>query len=630
MPGFNVNIGGNAGQLTKTLGELNADLKSFKDQLSKATSVNDVVRLNQAIAQTQQQIKSISGAQNINAIDTATRNLAPGFQSAGFAIGNFGRIVQDAPFAFLQGNLIAIQNNIDPFIQSFIQLGQQSGGLKGAFSALGQSLAGPTGILLGINLVVSALTLFSAQAAQAKKEAEGFFKAQSEANKEAAGDLTRIKLLNSAATDNSRAMQERKDAATELVEKLKDLGVQTTQQAILEGRATEAIKQGTAAILERAQARAIENRITELSAKKLDNDLKLIDATTKLAAAENNLNNALKDRPQQKQTIAGTPTNIVSDPLILLAQSAVNDLRDEIKGLNEDSRKATDEIDKLFRKFKNQDITPEFKLPKLPKIKPELTGVELKPTKILTEKDFIKLPTQLVVPLKLGASDKVLTDISNFAQQAETILENSKLADALGLQRIPEDLNKNKAVLEDFAKTAKGLNEVLAFDQLLAKAQKVQDFLTGQLGPAFVDLFSTIATGGSNALEQFGQAIKGIVIRLAAAAATAAIFAAIITGITGGAAAGAPSFAKVFGNIFGGLGGFKFANGGIATSSIFGNVAETQPEAIMPLSRLPQIVNQINVSGSKSDGGGIYTIVGGLGELLFQIQKEQSRQGRTT
>ncbi len=91
------------------------------------------------------------------AVETFDKNVKKTVSSSGqatLALSNLGRVASDAPFGF-----IAIANNIEPLVQSLQSLGRQSGGLGGTLKALGASLAGPGGLLLGFSLVSSAVTV---------------------------------------------------------------------------------------------------------------------------------------------------------------------------------------------------------------------------------------------------------------------------------------------------------------------------------------------------------------------------------------------------------------------------------------------------------------------------------------
>jgi hypothetical protein len=107
---------------------------------------------------------AVSGLNNLNksleqtnkaAVSTGTAgmgNLTKGSNQATFALQNFGRVASDAPFG-----LIGIANNIDPLVQSFVQLRKETGSGKAALAALGSSLTGSGGLILGISLLTSAL-----------------------------------------------------------------------------------------------------------------------------------------------------------------------------------------------------------------------------------------------------------------------------------------------------------------------------------------------------------------------------------------------------------------------------------------------------------------------------------------
>lgn len=95
---------------------------------------------------------------------------------ARYANMNFNRIIQDSPYLFgnLQMGIMAIGNNIDPFIMSMTQLRQETGSTMGALKAFGRSFMGAGGFLSIVSLAVSAITAFSLANRGAKKETESF------------------------------------------------------------------------------------------------------------------------------------------------------------------------------------------------------------------------------------------------------------------------------------------------------------------------------------------------------------------------------------------------------------------------------------------------------------------------
>ena len=72
------------------------------------------------------------------------------------ALLQFSRIAQDAPFG-----IIGIGNNLTATAEAFSALKNQAGSTGGALKALGASLAGSGGILLGVSLLTTGLTYLS-------------------------------------------------------------------------------------------------------------------------------------------------------------------------------------------------------------------------------------------------------------------------------------------------------------------------------------------------------------------------------------------------------------------------------------------------------------------------------------
>ncbi|NCU77215.1 MAG: hypothetical protein EBV59_09800, partial [Synechococcaceae bacterium WB7_1C_051] len=190
----------------------------------------------------------------------------------------------DAPFGF-----IAIANNIEPLIQSFQSLGKQSGGTGGALKALAGSLVGPGGLLLGISLVSSAVTVavqkygslgkaidalfgnYTKLDAQVLKSAKSYDKfneslrtTQDIADQEEAGtrgQIVRVQALSSIVGDQTRSYNERNSALRTLAEINKthfgDLRIEEGLVKNLEER----VKAYTKSIIDSAKAKGFEAEI---------------------------------------------------------------------------------------------------------------------------------------------------------------------------------------------------------------------------------------------------------------------------------------------------------------------------------------------------------------------------------
>ena len=112
---------------------------------------------------------------------TTSNNKA--FSTANQTLFSFSDGIQDAA-QFIQGGQVnfaqgmrAVGNNVGFTAELFGNLTTKSGGLKNAFKALGKSLVGPGGILIAINLVVTAATVLPQLLGKNKESAEDLEKA---------------------------------------------------------------------------------------------------------------------------------------------------------------------------------------------------------------------------------------------------------------------------------------------------------------------------------------------------------------------------------------------------------------------------------------------------------------------
>jgi hypothetical protein len=583
----------------------------------------------------------LSSAQNIKAIGRDMKELPAGFNNASFAVGNFSRIVQDAPFSLLSGNLIAVSNNIDPLVHSFVQLRTQTGSNQAAFKALASSLTGTGGLLLGISLVNAALTFFSAQQSFAKKELEGFAKAQVDSNKEAGEEIAHLRVLAAVAANTASSTRDRKEAAEGLTKALKLNNVQLTEEEALNNKAAAAIGIATKAILERARARAIENRIAELSAQNLDRETKRIDLAEKFATAQKKANEEqVKARKGNRLAISSKEFN--------LANNAAERLKTKVEELDSASAKANEEITRLLTQATATPTTGggtdkvvdllKKRIEALQKLQSEagLTHeqqIELAQLEIqLIKRDSIKLgftPVELQERINAAIQKsfpneqvtsrlrvRIIGELDPSGVSTDLSNQSTDINTALGLDKI--DPNKLNPVIKALQAAAAAKKELLNLED----AEKFAGFITDKLGPVFTDLFANIATEGQGAFDAFIKAIGDLIKRLIAAALAAAALSAILNAIFPGLG-GKASFKAIFGQ----LTGLKFAEGGLVTRPTFGVFGEAGPEAVIPLSRLPQIIGQAQ-SGGGAGGNFTARIVDGGRDLILIMQQANKTFGR--
>lgn len=616
-----IKVGGDASELVTASTAAASRLDILKARLQKLQSVaantQDFSKLNQAlglIKRTQTEINTLDKT-------VPFQSTVQGANQATNAMLNLGRVVQDAPFGF-----IGIANNINPLLESFQRLRAETGSTGATFKALGASLAGGAGLGLAVSLLTSGLTLFSMSGHGAAESLKGFAKAQKEANEEAGKELARVQVLNAVITDSTRSQTERSKAAKELSGILKDLNVNMSKEAILNGQVAEATKIATAAIIERAKARAIENRVAEISGDQLKRDLQRKDAVDKLAKATADLNDQQKI---QRQVIGGSTTGVGGNTIA--ATQKVISLQNEIKGLDKASSEANKELQFLLGSIKNQDLNVEFKGGDdkiVDRLKQRIAALkEIQSLQGLDAKQQVEL-AQLEIELVKRDAVKIGFTPAEVKQQTQAILEKAFPVgtfefDTIVTTRVNKlefsPVKDAKPLTEDFkTDIAKAVNpsgkpievpappitftnldtEVEAAKKSLQAAvdsvtQGIQTeaFATigeaigkaltgGDVGKVFTDFFRFLADGLQRlgkALIAYGIALKGFQIAVKSLNPTAAILAGI-----GAVAAGVVLKASLP----------KFADGGIVNRPTLGIFGERGPEAIMPLAKIPSLINE--------------------------------------
>ena len=505
-----------------------------------------------------------SATQGIEKVQNSLKKLTPASNQANFALTNLSRVAQDAPFGF-----IGIANNIDPLVQSFVQLKRESGSVGGAFRALGASLAGGGGLILITGLASAAMTLFGdkifntgTKSKQAKEDVSDF----SDTLKSVTGDLSKsaseaTKLYN-ALNSGTLNTEQRKKALQELKQiNTEFFGSLNEEKGVIEG-----LQLAYDGYLKRlndiGRAKAIESQLTKLFDKKLQLELTL---DPKFLAATNKDNVQLIGRLQKELDKLGGPVSqaeqskywqIQADGSLLVNDNLQKrfDLQKRISELSaggniifEGAGKTKDEIKNIQLQIdalsKLQQATANF----------EITTANSPKEKIKKEFDLGAFFRQNLVNI-----DEDLYKINeDFQRSFGKIGEDSAKALVNGFNSIGLDVRQGE-------QQQLAINKRL--QELKDNAIKTAGTITDTLTPAINSFFQSIASGSGSPFKALGEALKQLLVQLAAAIAKALIFKAILTAINPGAAAG-QSFMSLFSN-FAGLG--SAAPGGIRTGGITG------------------------------------------------------------
>jgi hypothetical protein len=304
-----VQIGADKTDFDKKIKEVEFDIK----ELSKVKL--DRLKLGLDTTEINAQIKDAKN--NLNQLKTTVKDtgnaigkdLKTGTVNGGNALLQFSRIAQDAPFG-----IIGIGNNITATVESFSQLKNATGSTGGALKALGASLAGSGGILLGVSLLTTGLTYLAQSGLSVNdiiNKLTGNFneferalsKANEEAFKNSTAEISNVNALVSASQNVSLSMKDRLTAVNELQKTYPAYFGNLSKEQILNGNVKSAVEGVTQALIAKAKAQAFTAELVKLSQEefKLEEEKekllkKRIDAEREQAKAVANVVKVNKSR----------------------------------------------------------------------------------------------------------------------------------------------------------------------------------------------------------------------------------------------------------------------------------------------------------------------------------------------
>lgn len=362
LKGFTVATNGDLLSIGKSLATLERQLKVFKDGIKNSTDPSRILLLNNAIKATETQLAGTRNA--INGVGFNKFNA--GSNQAAFALNNLGRVAQDAPFGF-----IGIQNNLNPLLESFTRLKQETGGTGSALKALGSSLIGPAGLGIALSLVSAGILLYQQYQQRsnkttndAKKAADEYINSLGQLDQaklkgatSSQSELTTLSLLYKQYQNQSIPLEKRKNAYEELQKLYPAYFGNLAFEASASNKTKKAYDSLTQSILATGRARAAVDLITKNSTRQLENEQKIIDLT--IASAKQK---AIADKALIATRAAGgelEQAKALADLTSALAEQRV--IQSQINNLKTDSNILTDQNLQL-EKSVNDEIKNGAKL----------------------------------------------------------------------------------------------------------------------------------------------------------------------------------------------------------------------------------------------------------------------------
>jgi hypothetical protein len=294
-----VEIGADITDFEKKIKEVEFDIKELsKVKLDRLKVGLDTTEINAQIKDAKASLNSLKST--VKDTGQTFASAAPKVANAGNTLTQFSRIAQDAPFG-----IIGIGNNITATAESFSYLKAQTGSTGGALKALGQSLMGTGGILLGVSLLTTGMTLLAQSGLSVQdviNKLTGNFdefgaalkKANEEAVKNSAAEISGLNSLVASAQNVNLSMKDRKIAVEELQKTYPGYFGNLSKEQILNGDVKTAVDGVTQALIARAKAQAFTEEIVKLAQEQYKLEQDRANLVEKQIRLEKGLGEAIK------------------------------------------------------------------------------------------------------------------------------------------------------------------------------------------------------------------------------------------------------------------------------------------------------------------------------------------------
>lgn len=561
--------------------------------------------------------------------------------NAGQAATNFGRIISDLPYGF-----IAIQNNIDPLIQS---LGFGAG-LGLVITLLGSALTTLSQKYGGLGNAIDALNPLLSEQEKLQKQINA---TALEATKGAQKEIASLETLYRASQNVLLPLKDRKAAVDELQKQYPDYFKSLSDEAILAGKAAKAYDELKNAIVAKATVQAFENKIAEQGAKNAE----LLEKRAKL---ETELSQILAKRPDiikaiQKQqdltdvnslTEAGNAGGTVIDRFLKI--------RDQLEGISKDQLKVNDAtgqykklIDDLVKQFGTKiiidpDTSAEKKIKTVADIIAEMNK-ELKAVNdqfAVTGGSGTKFANDLISVYKkaVGELSKIGVSvdtpiIGNITTEVEKLQAQLK-SKSLGKVGITIPINIDASQFNNTATARiRGLadnfrNQLNDFTKAVNKIVSTNIIsgigsISEAIGEAIVSgnaggILKAFVTSISNFLTELGTTLIATGVGIEA-------FKASLQSLQGGAAIAAGAALIVAAGAFRALAANSFATGGTAYGPQMAIIGDNpaRKEHILSDTQLEDIAG-----GARWDGGQLVGVLRGQ-DLMIAVERAGRNERRS-
>jgi hypothetical protein len=500
MAGLQVQIGSDNSDFERGISDVERQLQTLERRREARVRIGaDVGDLDRRITQTTANLTRLRSA--LNQTSTSAQNFNRSAANGSNTLTQFSRIAQDAPFG-----IMGIGNNLTATAEAFSNLSRSAGGARAALSAVGQSLLGGGGILLAISLVTTGLTIMSQKGLTVSDvfaKLTGTFdearaavqKMNVEVAKNAQGDISGMNAYVSVAKDVNLSMEDRLIAVKKLQDEYPAYFGNLTKEQILQGNVASTVKEVTAALIARAKASALTERIVKLAEEE--------------EIIRNKINNQILEAAKSSK-LTNAQTAILAGNFKALAQNGGN-FMDTVNKVGKEANipwlVLNGTIVRVLQGF--TDLGSELRNNKAQQDR--LTGSLEEQTKAQIKLEAVK---------EKSAKVKAKANIQAVSQLKPAQSTNDQLDKQLKIMRdgLSDDLNRLKTVpivLNIPIQTNLGSGSIslesIRIQKLLNELNdSASATIQGGLAETFADVGNIIGSGmakGSNALEMIGSSL---------------------------------------------------------------------------------------------------------------------------
>lgn len=631
---LNYVIGADLSKLDLSINEANRLIKDFSKQAGSAGK-EGIGKLNAEIlklTQYKEGLKEIGLPPDLP--DKVNRST--------IALTSLNQVVQDLPFGF-----IGIQNNIPNLVQQFALLSQDSKGFKNALVELGGAITGPIGLVAGVSLLTTGLTVLVQKygsLSNAFKDIFGIQKSLTDLQRQYNEELSKsigsteaekanLQSLSKIYLDANSTLNQRVGAYDLLKESYKEILPDISRETELTEQQSIAVKERIKLLLQEIGLKGQQQALQNLIAKNSEEYFKLnsnisdgidlleglglvvksvfqgnINAIQIIGNEFGKLNTENKFYLSELDKInikLAEVTKVINDATIAEKerQQAIKDA----KKLSEDrlkiEKKLAEEALKLQKdRFDREDNA--FKVLRDAYVS-TLTNREQELYKV--QEDYEKQRSTLlranindfasIEEQKRIAIQAVIDKYNKIDQQNEEKAVKERL-------RIQEEIGKSaRNQFESTFIQKKGLSQAEEDAKALEKSYlSIGKAIFSNIINPLNQVFDIILTKGEKSWEDFTKSVVESLKRLLAKLAAAAAIAGILSAVSGGAAGGGVSFAKVFGALF----GIKLGGGGIANPAFNG----IQPSGMQMAGQVNLVLRGQDLVGSLNRTNSQFSRVG--------------------